>query len=155
MAHRSFDPGNIAYNIPETFVFSPGLDLEIFQRTVDLLLARHEILRTGFHEEEGELFQVIAPIASTKVGCTDLRSLSESEITAQGRKLVRELSHRPFDLQLPPLLRFHILRVAPNHDVLFMNVHHIIADLQALSILREELMVFYRALLANADACST
>jgi hypothetical protein len=144
-----FDPGNVAYNIPEAFVFRFSLDLEILQRSVDLLIARHEILRTSFHEEDGELYQAIAAEAHTEVGSTDLRSLSEAEAGSKCRTLIREHAHRPFDLRFPPLVRFHVFRITPDHDVLFVNVHHIIADLQALFILREELLVCYQAFSAK------
>lgn len=144
-----FDPGNVAYNIPEAFVFRFSLDLEILQRSVDMLLARHEILRTGFHEEDGDLYQAIAAEARTEVGFTDLRSFSEAEAASRCRVLIREHAQRPFDLRFPPLVRFHFFRVTPDHDVLLVNVHHIIADLQALFILREELMVCYQAFSAK------
>jgi hypothetical protein len=144
-----FDPGNVAYNIPEAFLFSFSLDLEILQRSVDLLIARHEILRTSFHEEDGELYQAIAAVVHTEVGFTDLRSLSEAEAVSKCRTLIREHAHRPFDLRFPPLVRFQFFRVTPDRDVLFVNVHHIIADLQALFILREELMVCYNAFSAK------
>jgi hypothetical protein len=140
-----FDPGNIAYNIPEAFLFSFALDLEILQRSVEFLIARHEILRTGFHEEDGELYQAIAAEVHAEVGFTDLRSLTEVETAFECRTLIREHARRPFDLRFPPLVRFHLFRVASDRDVLLVNVHHIIADLQALFTMREELMVCYRA----------
>jgi hypothetical protein len=148
-----FDPGNVAYNIPETFLFNFSLDLETLQRSIDLVIARHEILRTSFHEEDGELYQTIAAEAHTNVGftdLTDLRSLREAEATSRGRAMIREHAQRPFDLRLPPLVRFHVFRVTQDRDVLFVNIHHIIADLQALFILREELMVCYQAFSAKA-----
>ncbi len=144
-----FDPGNVAYNIPETFLFRFSLDLEILQRSVDLLIARHEILRTSFHEEDGELYQVIAVEAHAEVGFTDLQSLSEAEATSRCRALIREHGQQPFDLRSPPLVRFHFFRVTPDHDILLVNIHHIISDLQALFILREELMACYHALSAK------
>jgi hypothetical protein len=144
-----FDPGNVAYNIPEAFLFGFSVDLEILQRSVDLLIARHEILRSSFHEEEGELYQAIAAQAYTEVGFTDLRSLSEAEAGSKCRTLIREHAHRPFDLRLPPLVRFHLFRTAADHDVLLVNVHHIIADLRAIFILREELTACYQAFSAK------
>jgi hypothetical protein len=144
-----FHPGNIAYNIPEAFLFSFSLDLEILQRSVDLLIARHEILRTGFHEDDGELYQAIVAEVRSEVGFTDIRSLPEAEIASSCRALIREHAQRPFDLRFPPLVRFHIFRVAQDRDVLLINVHHIIADLQALFTLREELMACYQAFSSN------
>jgi hypothetical protein len=144
-----FDPGNVAYNIPEAFPLSGPLDLEILQKAVDLLIARHEILRTGFHEQDGALYQSIEPEAHTLVGTTDLTSLSEAEAAVQCGVLITEHARCPFDLRHPPLLRFHVFRVALARDVLLVNIHHIIADRQALLILREEFTEAYQALAGN------
>ncbi len=144
-----FDPGNIAYNIPEAFI-SPPLDLELLQKTMDLLIARQDIFRTGFHEKNGELYQSIESEAHTRVGATDLTSFSEAEADIQCRLLIRDYARRPFDLRRPPLLRFHIFRVTPARDVLLLNIHHIIADRQSLLVLREEVVETYQALARNA-----
>jgi hypothetical protein len=146
-----FDPGKTAYNIPEAFIFPASLDLVALQQSIDLLLARHEILRTSFHEEEGELYQAIAPEARTLVGFTDLSSLPEIEVASQCRAMVREHMGNSFDLRNAPLLRVHLFRLRPDHDLLFLNIHHIIADYQALQVLREELMVCYSAYSANVS----
>jgi hypothetical protein len=143
-----FDPGNVAYNIPEAFLIPP-VDFESLQKAADLLVARHEILRTGFHEQDGELYQSIEPEAHTLVGSTDLTSLSEAEADTKSRALIREYARSPFDLRHPPLLRFHVFRVTPARDVLLLNIHHIIADRQALLVLREELIEAYQSFAAN------
>jgi hypothetical protein len=143
-----FEPGNVAYNIPEAFICS-RLDLGNVQKTLDLLVARHEIFRTGVHEEDGSLYQSIAPEAHTIVGLTDLSSLPEAEAELQSRALIREYARLPFDLRHPPLLRFHIFRLTPIRDIVFLNIHHIIADRQAILVFREEFMDAYQALAAN------
>jgi Condensation domain/TubC N-terminal docking domain len=144
-----FDPGNVSYNIPTAFRIDFSLDIERLQKSIDLLIARHEILRTSFHEEEGELFQTIAPSANTLVGATDLTSLPEEEADKQARTLIRDHARQLFDLRQPPLLRCHCFRITPTRDLLFLNIHHIIADLQSLSILREELAVCYQSISTN------
>ena len=144
-----FDPGNVAYNIPEAFLFPASLELETLQKSVDLLIARHEILRTSFHEGDGDLYQEIAAATHTKIGFTDLRSFPEAEVISKCRALIREHSQQPFDLRRAPLVRFHVFRGTPERDVLLINIHHIIADLQALFILREELMTCYKAFVAK------
>jgi hypothetical protein len=146
-----FDPGNVSYNIPEGFVFPAPLDLAVLQRSVDLLLSRYEILRTSFHEEEGELYQAVSAEARTLVGFTDLSRLPETEASAQCRVLVREHARQPFNLRNAPLLRLHLFHITPDHDLLLLNIHHIIADLQTVHILREELMACYSAFLANTS----
>ena len=147
-----FDPGNVSYNIPTAFRIDSSLDIDLLQKSIDLLIARHEILRTSFHEEEGELYQTIAPSAETLVGATDLTSLPEEEADKEARTRIREHGRQPFDLRHPPLLRCHCFRITPARVLLFLNIHHIIADLQSLSILCEELAVCYQAVSANRAA---
>jgi hypothetical protein len=144
-----FDPGNVSYNIPTAFRIDSSLDIDLLQKSIDLVIARHEILRTSFHEEEGELYQTIAPSAETLVGATDLTSLPEEEADREARTLIREHGRQLFDLRQPPLLRCHCFRITPARDLLFLNIHHIIADLQSLSILREELAVCYQSVSTN------
>jgi hypothetical protein len=141
-----FDPGNVSYNIPQAFRIDSSLDIDLLQKSIDLVIARQEILRTSFHEEEGELYQTIAPSAETLVGVTDLTSLPEEEAETEARTRIREHGRQRFDLRQPPLLRCHCFRITPARGLLFLNIHHIIADLQSLSILCEELAVCYRAL---------
>ena len=144
-----FDPGNVSYNIPTAFRIDSSLEIDLLQKSIDLLIARHEILRTSFHEEDGELYQTIAPSAETLVGATDLTSLPEEEGDREARARIREYGRQPFDLRHPPLLRCHCFRITPARNLLFLNIHHIIADLQSLSILREELAICYQAVSAN------
>ena len=144
-----FDPGNVSYNIPTAFRIDSSLDIDLLQKSIDLVIARHEILRTSFHEEEGELYQTIAPSAKTLVGATDLTSLPEEEAETEARTRIREHGRQRFDLRQPPLLRCHCFRITPARDLLFLNLHHIIADLQSLSILRQELAVCYQAVSAD------
>jgi NRPS condensation-like uncharacterized protein len=144
-----FDPGNVSYNIPRAFRIDSSLNIDRLQKSIDLVIARHEILRTSFHEEEGEIYQTISPSAETLVGATDLTSLPEEEAEREARTRIREHGRKPFDLRQPPLLRCHCFRITPARDLLFLNIHHIIADLQSLSVLSEELAVCYQAVSAN------
>lgn len=146
-----FNPGNVAYNIPEAFRFEWRVELVTFQAAVDQLIARHKILRTSFHEDEGELFQTIAATVSAPVLFNDFSHLDELERERACAALLRDESRRPFDLRHPPLARFHLIRLAKDTHVLFSNIHHIIADRVSLYILREEVLSISDAI-ANKTA---
>jgi hypothetical protein len=147
-----FDPGHVAYNIPEAFFVEEPIDRQALQRAVDQLLSRHETLRTSFYEEEGELFQAIAPAAHAPVEFTDLSMLAASDRDQALYTLIREQAGRPFDLSQPPLIRFHLFRLAEQRHAIFFNIHHIIADRRSLTILCEELDVLYQAVVRNETA---
>jgi hypothetical protein len=142
-----FNPGHVAYNIPAAFIVNVAIDLEKFQGAVDGLIARHETLRTSFYEEDGELFQTVSQDANARVGFTDLSGLAESDRQNALNRLIREQAQLPFDLSRPPLVRFHIFRLAEQQHVVFFNIHHIIADARSLTILGQELSMIYRAAL--------
>jgi hypothetical protein len=140
-----FDPGNVAYNIPEAYLIEGAVEIEILQKAVDALLARHETLRTYFYEEEGELLQAVSSDARTTAGFTDLSMIDEGERDERMRKLIREQAREPFDLSQPPLVRFHLFRLAEQRHAIFFNIHHIIADGRSLIILQRELALLYQA----------
>jgi hypothetical protein len=66
--------------------------------------------------------------------------------------LIREQAGRTFDLSQPPLVRFHLFRLAEQRHAVFFNIHHIIADRRSLTILCEELDTLYQAAVRNETA---
>jgi len=140
-----FSPGNVAYNIPEALLVDAPVDLQILQVAVDTLLARHEILRTSFYEEGGDLFQSVCPDAAAPVEYTDLSMVVEESRNSVLRNLIRQQARRQFDLRRAPLIRFHVFRLSENRHAIFFNIHHIIADRRSLTILRDELSALYAA----------
>ena len=150
-----FSPGNVAYNIPEAFEIDGAVEHEALQKAVDALLERHETLRTGFYEEEGELLQSVSAEVSAPLGYTDLLGVSEGDRDQVLQTLMREQARRPFDLNQAPLVRFHLYRLTEQRHVVFFNIHHIIADRRSLNILKEELISLYKAVVLNQPAALT
>jgi hypothetical protein len=140
-----FSPGNVAYNIPEAFRIDAAIDLKLLQSAVDRLLARHETLRTRFYEDGGELVQAVLPDVRSPVGFTDISDVPEPDRQRTLRDLIRKHARQPFDLNEPPLVRFHLFQMSTNHNVIFFNIHHIISDRRSLAILQSELIVLYQS----------
>ncbi len=147
-----FDPGHVAYNIPAGFLLDVPIDLAALQSTVDQLLSRHEILRTSFYEEDGELFQAIAPSVPAPVAFTDLSTLPEKDREPTLRALISAEAQKPFNLSQAPLVRFHLFRLEERRNAIFSSIHHIIADRKSLIILCEELNLLYQAVVRGEAA---
>ncbi|WKD92532.1 non-ribosomal peptide synthase/polyketide synthase [Pseudomonas aeruginosa] len=135
------DPHSAAYNIPVALRLKGPLRRDALQGALDLLVQRHETLRTTFVEHDGAPRQVIhptLPIAIEErrppVAGEDLKGLVETE------------AHRPFDLQRGPLLRVLLLPLATDECVLVLTLHHIIADGWSMQVLVDELIRVYAAL---------
>src|SRR5215216_32587 len=53
------DPYSAAYNIPSTTRLKGFLDLDVLERSLNRIVARHEMLRTTFVAEGGQPVQII------------------------------------------------------------------------------------------------
>ena len=55
------------------------------------------------------------------------------------------LTHLPFDLRQPPLLRVHLLATGTREHILLLVIHHIIADGWSMGVLMRDLAELYAA----------
>ena len=106
----------------------------------------------SFYEDEGELLQAISAEVIAPVDFTDLSKIAESDRDHELQNLMREQARQPFDLSQAPMVRFHFFRLSEQRHVVFFNIHHIIADRRSLGILKEELVLLYRAAVLNQPA---
>jgi len=146
------DPGNVAYNIPEAFLIETEIDRVAIQNSINQLLARHQILRTGFFEEDGDLFQSISEEAEADVEFIDLSSFPEHERDQRLRDMIGEQARKPFDLKRPPLLRVVLFQLHQQKHALYWCIHHIVADRKSLDVLLEELIALYQAATGSEPA---
>ncbi|WP_078893985.1 condensation domain-containing protein [Streptomyces sp. NRRL S-1022] len=117
-------------------------------RSLDLLVERHEALRTVFRmDPSGELSQVVRqaePVDLARCGLDGTDTPRD-----QVPELLRELAARPFDLSRGPLLRASLTRLGPQDHVLALAVHHIVSDGWSMRLMTSELAEAYRRLTAG------
>jgi amino acid adenylation domain-containing protein len=140
-----FQPNNPAYHIPFALYLRGSLDLPALERSLAVIVARHELLRTSFPLIDGQPQQQIAPEQSCRIATVDLRQLRSAEREHEARRVVAAEAQRPFDLAQSPLLRVTLLRIAPQEHILILVLHHIIFDGWSTQILIRELSVLYTA----------
>src|ERR1700729_2914049 len=71
-------PGNPVYNVPTCFRIRGPLDARAFQRAVNEIVSRHEILRTTFELRNGEPMQVISDYLDVRAVITDVQGSDEA-----------------------------------------------------------------------------
>jgi acyl carrier protein len=137
-----------AYNMVGGFILSGHLDIVAFKQCFNLLISRHESLRTRFIMVAGEPRQEILPELPFIV--TELDIADQGETAAQ-HEFYQELQST-FDLREVPLLRVKLLKLpsdsAPCH-LCIVNMHHIIGDGVSVEILFKEIISLYRDLTEN------
>jgi amino acid adenylation domain-containing protein len=132
---------NTAYSITRALRITTTLDIEALQRAFQALVDRHRCLRTAFHEIDGEPVQQIEDRLEFTFRSLDATDWSDEEVSAH---LANEAA-QPFDLDRPPLFRVELLLRSERDQILFLNIHHIVADFWSLSILIKELVAIYEA----------
>ena len=137
--------GNSALNMPLAVRLRGSLDLRALQRAFNEILRRHESLRTTFHCEKGQLFQVITPRQTMTVPLVDVSDFPPGERARVPAHLLTEEVRQPFDLAHGPLLRARLVRFSPCEHLLIFPTHHIIADGWSNGVFVREFGVLYTA----------
>jgi amino acid adenylation domain-containing protein len=145
-------PGSASYNIRRAFRVTGALDVEKFQRAIDAIVARHEILRTRIVSNEGRPMQVIAPFMQAAVEVTDISSLPAAEREIEALVLAKAEGQRAFDLATGPLFRIKLIKLSDDAHLLLLSVHHSIGDGWSIGLLLGELANLYHAYSAGVNA---
>src|SRR5262249_48006262 len=123
--------------------FSEQLNPTALEAALNLLIDRHESLRTSFELIDEEPFQFISEKCRAKLEVVDLSALPEGEKKVAADRLLHESMAVPFNLKIAPALRTLILRLSAEEYSCYLMLHHLIADGWSLRLLREELLLVY------------
>ena len=140
-----------AYTLPIGVRLQGPLDAAALEGALNVIVARHEALRTVFALEGDEPVQVVMPTLRIPLAAADLRALSLDAREIEVRARADANANAPFDLSAGPLLRASLLRVADDEHVLLMSLHHIVADGWSIGVLFEELEAIYAALIGGIE----
>jgi amino acid adenylation domain-containing protein len=140
------------YNICTALKISGPLEVQTLQQALNVIVERHEILRTNIIVNDSGPVQLIAPSIQLSLHVSDLRALSSAEREGEIQRLVRSESESQFDLGYGPLLRIKLLTVGEAEHVLLLTVHHLICDGWSIGVLLRELATIYQDLCAGRTA---
>ena len=132
-----------AYNMPNAFLLEDTIDKEALNLAFQDLIKRHEALRTGFIEVDGEPRQVIHPKIVFTVKQIDLSA--EADAQKRSQALANKEANTPFDLTKPPLLRATLIKLGEKQYVFLLTLHHIVGDGWSMNILYHEILSLYEA----------
>jgi len=140
-------PDSPGYNIPTAYRLVGELNANLLEQTLGQIIARHETLRTNFIAQQGEPLQVIRSAQSQPLQLlvVEPEGASRAERERAIDRWIDEAALRPFDLSQDSLMRAALFPLAPEEHILFLNIHHIIADGWSLGVLHRELSILYRA----------
>jgi tyrocidine synthetase III len=152
---HQMEPVNPAYNVSLNLLLKGDLDLDAFKKAVEMLMYRHELLRTSIEtlEEGGQPVQFIHDPrdVSLDIRQDDISNLAGDEKKQMLSQRIREVSVEPFELDSAPLFRLLTIRIEPNRHAAIFVLHHITCDAWSLRILNQEFTDFYNRTISRQD----
>ena len=140
-------PETSSYNEPAAVLLQGKLDRALLERSLNVIVQRHDVLRFSFGLFKGQpvhSIQAEVQLAPIFIDLSDVRKdIREDEAK---RRATQEIQ-RPFDLQSAPLLRVVVLRLDEDEHILLLITHHIISDGWSMGIFVRELAALYDAFL--------
>ena len=133
------------YSVPVAVHLRGRLDVARFERCLNEIVERHEILRTTFDFVDGQVVQVIAPSGHPSLDVISLEHLGPDAREATVQRLTHADARQPFDLQRGPLLRARLLRLAEDEHIFVCIHHHSITDGWSIGLLVQEITAIYTA----------
>ncbi len=144
-------PGLPVYNVPTYMRVPSSLDAELLRQACEVVVERHEILRTTFKLIDGEPAQEVAPNQPFELTVVDLRSQPKGQREQEAHERLAEFARRPFDLGADVLLRVALVHFSDDEDRLLIVFHHMGSDHASTGLLFAELDAIYTALAAGTE----
>ncbi len=138
-------PETSMYNIAQGLHILGPLRRDLLERSLGLVVARHDALRTNFISNDVTPMQVVSTSRALRLDFADLSGVSSHDLREQANRLCNQEARRPFNLSTDLLIRAKLFRLGEAEHVLVLVVHHIVFDMWSLGVLYHEVSEAYRA----------
>lgn len=146
-----FDEGNEVgpfgpqYNIVYGWRVKGQVDPETLRQAMDLVVERHEALRTTVIRGEDK-YQLVHPPSPAKLEVRDLPGVDPADRDLRTEELLIELERGSYHVTDLPLFRAVLARYDDNDSVLVLIAHHTAVDGWAIHLAIRDLTHFYATL---------
>ncbi|MEO1049766.1 MAG: amino acid adenylation domain-containing protein [Bacteroidota bacterium] len=144
-----FEEKRSSFNMPGLFKFSGNLDIEALKKAFELLIDRHEILRTTFTQVDGQPYQVVHNQKDFGFEMEYVDLSQEPKAMEMAKAKAYEDFEKPFDLQTGSMMRARLTKLSDDQYAFMFVMHHIITDGWSNEIMFSELLTLYNGLVAG------
>ena len=141
---EQLNAGEPVYNESEAVRLRGTLDVDLVEKALNVIVARHEILRTTIQAMGDELSAIVHESWPLRLKQIDLSVLPLAQREAEVDRLLIDEPRLPYHLETEPGIRVTLLRLGPAEHVLIVMMHHIICDWSSVGVLWRELSALYR-----------
>ena len=139
-----------SYIVPFTYKLLGYLNIELFQRSLEILFDRHHIVFSVIKEIGNVPYCDIVP-SKPRISILNHIGLPEEENTRLLNDLVNSDSRRAFDLEQGPLYRLFLIKSRDDEFYFHMSFHHIIFDGWSSGVFINDLSEIYNCLIKGVN----
>jgi len=143
--------GAVQYNMPGVFSIIGLLQPSALSIALEGLVERHQVLRTMLVEHNDDIYQQVFTNHKFEMPLEDL-SEHKGDPQTQVQQLVEQEANTVFELSRDLKLRAKLIKLADDHHILLLTLHHIAADGWSINVLSKELMALYHSALTGVEA---
>ncbi len=140
-----------AYNIPLDFRITGTLNPTLLEKSINMLIERHEALRTIFVDIKGFPYQKVLQECIVPLEIIHLEKEAEQQRQDHIRQLSLENAEYKFDIVHGPLCHFRLLVTGHQEYIFLLNFHHLVSDAASVSIFMDEMVEVYQSLVNNKE----
>ena len=142
---EQLNAGVPVYNESEAVWLRGDLNIDLVEKALNVIIARHENLRTTIQAAGDEPSAVVHESWPLRLKQIDLSLLPPAQREAEVERLLIDEPRLPYHLETEPGIRATLLRLGQMEHVLILMMHHIICDWSSQGVLWRELSALYRA----------
>ena len=125
---------------------------EYFKRAWNEVVNRHDVFRTAFLGDAGNLYQLVVPKAQIPFHEEDWQSLSLEQQAEAFESYRHQDKVRGFQFDQPPVMRLALFRLEDERYLLLWTIHHILSDGWCLPLIYREVLTLYASYLDQQPA---
>ncbi|HVH13274.1 MAG TPA: condensation domain-containing protein, partial [Longimicrobium sp.] len=137
------------FNQACVYTLEGPLDTAILRRVLEEVARRQGALRTVLASADGGILQRVLPAVEVPLHETDLRDLPADARPAEARREALRIARARFDLEVGPIVRFHLLRLGDTEHQLLVVLHHVASDGWSTYVIFREVAALYAAFAAG------
>jgi amidohydrolase len=127
------------YSVPAAFIIEGELDPEPLDAAFNLIIERHETLRTIFPVHDGQTHRVVLDRLEFRFQRWDLAQHDKETRDTRSMKICLADAAIPFDLATGPLIRGQVIKLAEHEHIVMVNMHHVISDGWSIGVFVQEI----------------
>ena len=147
---NQLNPFSPAYNIPFTYQLPGEPDLDVFNKSIELLFNRHNIMFSTFKTRDGKPYCEIVP-GPVKIELIDYSGPGSGASRDRIFSFIGSESRKWFNIETGPLFRLYLLKGDDSAYYFHTTIHHLIFDGWSWGVFVRDFNKIYSCLSKNVD----